>query len=122
MRQGQTVLGLLGSTAAPDREQSPSVTASSLGERVGARTHSCSLSDAQEQQAIDAAMQQAEQDSIGDPSDRAQAQCMVNPDNHLTWVSGADVPLTASIPLLLDKLLGRALVHNKFTFKLPKEW
>eukprot|EP00961_Rhodomonas_salina_P170799 2302861-Rhodomonas_salina.1 len=84
--QGESVLQVPAADISLDTR--PSVTASSSGERVGVRTLSSALSDAQEQQATDAATQQAEQDSIRDPSDSAQAQRTVDPDNNLTQDQG----------------------------------
>mmetsp|Transcript_60384 Transcript_60384/g.124124 ORF Transcript_60384/g.124124 Transcript_60384/m.124124 type:complete len:327 (+) Transcript_60384:72-1052(+) len=44
------------------------------------------------------------------------------PDDIHTWIRGADVPSTASLDLLLDKQLGRALVHHKMILQVPKDW
>lgn len=57
-----------------------------------------------------------------DPSEDSQRQLMVDRKDSRTWVSGSDVPLDATIATLSDKLLGLALVHHRFVFKLPKEW
>eukprot|EP00961_Rhodomonas_salina_P291511 3932056-Rhodomonas_salina.1 len=65
---------------------------------------------------------QAHQSSVKDPSEQAQEQRDIDSHDPRTWVSGADVPVTASLQILSDKLLGRALVHHRFQFKLPKEW
>jgi len=37
-----------------------------------------------------------------------------------TWTSGADVPLDASLQILTDKQLGRALSHHKLLLHLPR--
>eukprot|EP00961_Rhodomonas_salina_P021744 292594-Rhodomonas_salina.2 len=65
---------------------------------------------------------QDHQSSVKDPSKQAQEQRDIDSHDPRTWVSGADVPVTASLQILSDKLLGRALVHHCFQFKLPKEW
>eukprot|EP00961_Rhodomonas_salina_P303017 3941063-Rhodomonas_salina.2 len=46
----------------------------------------------------------------------------VDPRDPHTWVSGADVPLDASLSVMSDKQLAAALVHHKPVFRLPKEW
>mmetsp|Transcript_60386 Transcript_60386/g.124136 ORF Transcript_60386/g.124136 Transcript_60386/m.124136 type:complete len:312 (+) Transcript_60386:72-1007(+) len=43
-------------------------------------------------------------------------------DDIRTWIRGADVPSTASLDLLSDKQLGRALVHHKMLLQVPKDW
>eukprot|EP00961_Rhodomonas_salina_P254455 3438285-Rhodomonas_salina.1 len=65
---------------------------------------------------------QDEGDSVTDPSQGAQKLRAVDPRDQRTWVSGADVPLTAPLSVMSDKQLGRALAHHKFHFYLPKEW
>eukprot|EP00961_Rhodomonas_salina_P117503 1581549-Rhodomonas_salina.2 len=65
---------------------------------------------------------QDHQSFVKDPSEQAQEQRDINSHDPRTWVSGADVPVTVSLQILSDKLLGRALVHHSFQFKLPKEW
>mmetsp|Transcript_29944 Transcript_29944/g.61572 ORF Transcript_29944/g.61572 Transcript_29944/m.61572 type:complete len:247 (+) Transcript_29944:34-774(+) len=43
----------------------------------------------------------------------------VNHRDVRTWVRGSDIPLDASLRLLSDKQLGRALAHHKLVLQLP---
>eukprot|EP00961_Rhodomonas_salina_P068813 923932-Rhodomonas_salina.1 len=62
------------------------------------------------------------EDLVRDPHERAQMQLRVDPQDPRTWVSGVDIPLSASLSSLTDKQLATALVHHKVIFQLPCEW
>jgi len=53
------------------------------------------------------------------PTPTPPAAPPVNHRDARTWIRGADIPLDASLRLLSDKQLGRALSHHKLVLQLP---